>query len=296
MLTLFRVFSTLIKNSFPFRFQKKVIRIIMRPPLATNFLIELVNNRHKIIEMTRQDFRRKYLGSYLGLLWAFIHPFTTIVIYWFVFSVGFRSGEVDNVPFIVWFICGIVPWFFISDAIANATNVIIEYSFLLKKMAFNIGMLPLIKILSSLVIQIFFIIIMLLITIYYGIKPSIYSLQIVYYLFASIVITVGISWITSSAVVFMKDIGQAVNIFLQLFFWCTPIVWSFKILPQKYELVLLVNPFYYIVEGYRDSIIYHTWFWQRPGSMLYFWCVAVLLLFLGAFLFKRLRPHFADVI
>lgn len=266
------------------------------PLLATNFLIDLFNNRYKIIEMTRQDFRRKYLGSYLGLFWAFIQPLTTVAIYWFVFSVGFRSGQVDGFPYIVWFICGIAPWFFISDAITNATNVILEYSFLLKKMAFNIGMLPLIKILSALTIHVFFIAIMMLIAFYYGIKPSIYNLQIIYYLFASIVITTGVSWITSSAVVFMKDVGQIVNIVLQFFFWCTPIVWSYKMLPQKYELILLANPFYYIAEGYRDSIIYHTWFWQHPGSTLYFWCVAAILLFSGASLFKRLRPHFADVI
>lgn len=246
--------------------------------------------------MTRQDFRKKYLGSYLGLLWAFAHPLATIAIYWFVFSIGFRSGNVDGYPFIVWFVCGIVPWFFISDAINNATNAILEYSFLLKKVVFSIGMLPLIKILSALVIHIFFLGIVVLLAMYHGIRPSIYNLQICYYLVASIAIITGISWISSSVVVFMKDIGQAINIVLQFLFWGTPIVWSYKSLPQKYKLLLLSNPFNYIVEGYRDSIIAHTWFWERPLATLYFWTITIVLFFIGVSIFRRLRPHFADVI
>ncbi len=261
----------------------------------TGLFIDLINSRQKVIEMTRQDFRRKYLGSYLGLFWAFIHPLTMIAIYWFVFSVGFKSSNINGVNFIVWFICGITPWFFISDAITNATGAIIEYSFLLKKMAFNIGMLPVVKILSAFILNSFFILITLIIT-YYYIKPSVYNFQILYYLLSSFAFVTGVTFITSSIIVFMKDVGQIVAIVLQLLFWCTPIVWQSKIIPQNYEFLLVLNPIHYIVEGYRDSLINHIWFWQRPGITLYFWCITLIFLFMGFSLFRRLRPHFADVI
>lgn len=59
------------------------------------------------------DFKTKYAGSYLGVIWAFVQPVVTVLIYWFVFEVGFRSGSVHSVPFILWLVAGIVPWFFL---------------------------------------------------------------------------------------------------------------------------------------------------------------------------------------
>ena len=80
------------------------------------FLVELISKRHVIIELTKRDFRTKYLGSYLGMLWAFVHPTINIMILWFVFQVGFKSQPVDNFPYILWMITGLIPWFFSATA------------------------------------------------------------------------------------------------------------------------------------------------------------------------------------
>lgn len=79
------------------------------------------------------DFKTKYAGSYLGVIWAFVQPVVTVLIYWFVFEVGFRSGSVHSVPFILWLVAGIVPWFFFAEAWGSATNCLMEYSYLVKK-------------------------------------------------------------------------------------------------------------------------------------------------------------------
>lgn len=66
-----------------------------------------------IFELAKNDFKTRYAGSYLGMFWAFIQPFMTIAVYWFVFEVGFRSGSrPDGTPFILWLTCGMIPWFF----------------------------------------------------------------------------------------------------------------------------------------------------------------------------------------
>ena len=108
--------------------------------------------------------------------------------------------------------------------------------------------LPIVRILSSLFIHLFFIIIIFVLFLIYGYYPSIYNLQVFYYLFASIVLILGISWITSSLVIFFKDLGQIINILLQFGFWLTPIFWSFDIMPEKYHFIFKLNPMYYIVE------------------------------------------------
>ncbi|PKM47986.1 MAG: teichoic acid ABC transporter permease [Firmicutes bacterium HGW-Firmicutes-8] len=260
------------------------------------FISDTLKSRKLIFELAKKDFRAKYLGSYLGMLWAFVQPTITILIFWFVFQLGFKSRPVDNFPFILWLLCGMVPWFFFSEAVSNATNAVIENSYLVKKVVFRVSVLPIIKIISALFIHLFFIIFLFIMFLVYGYKPSIYSFQVIYYLFATIVLALGISWITSSLVVFLKDIGQVVGMLLQFGFWLTPIFWSLKLVPEKYHIFLKLNPIYYIVEGYRNTFIYHSWFWQSPRQASYFWIITLVLFVIGALIFKRLRPHFADVL
>jgi ABC-type polysaccharide/polyol phosphate export permease len=260
------------------------------------FIADTLKSRKLIFELAKKDFQAKYLGSYLGIIWAFVQPTITILIFWFVFQLGFKSRPVDNFPFILWLLCGMVPWFFFSEAVSNATNAVIENSYLVKKVVFRVSVLPIIKIISALFIHLFFIIFLFIMFLIYGYKPSIYSFQVIYYLFATIVLALGISWITSSLVVFLKDIGQVVGMLLQFSFWLTPIFWSLKLVPEKYHIFLKLNPIYYIVEGYRNTFVYHSWFWQSPRQAIYFWLVTLVLFVIGALIFKRLRPHFADVL
>ncbi|MFC3845655.1 ABC transporter permease, partial [Paenibacillus sp. MAH-36] len=97
---------------------------------------ELYHSKNTIISMAKNDFKNKYAGSYLGITWAFIQPLLTIVIYWFVFQIGFRTTPVENVPFIVWFICGIIPWFYFSESLIAGTMSVVEYSYIVKKVMF----------------------------------------------------------------------------------------------------------------------------------------------------------------
>lgn len=262
-----------------------------------SFLGELLSKRHIIAELTRADFRKKYLGSYLGILWAFVHPTIYIAIVWFVFQVGFQAQPMNNFPFVLWMLAGIIPWFFFSECLSSATSSIMENAFLVKKVVFSIGMLPLVKILSSLIIHFFFILVIFLMFLIYGYPPNIYNLQVFYYLFATIILLLGLSWLTSSLSLFLKDTGQIVTMILQFAFWMTPIFWSPKNLSPDTMNLIKLNPVYYIVEGYRESFIYKTWFWEQHYIMtLYFWCVTLLFFILGAVVFRRLRPHFGDVI
>ena len=79
-------------------------------------------------------------------------------------------------------------------------------------------------------------------------------------------------------------------------FWLTPIFWSINILPQQFRGIIEYNPVYYIIEGYRDSLINNIWFWEKTGLTLQYWIIALALFFFGAVVFRKLRPHFADVL
>jgi ABC-type polysaccharide/polyol phosphate export permease len=271
-------------------------RILFFGRLFSRFLLTLFQSRGLVLSLTIRDIRARYLGSYLNFIWAFVQPTVTILILWFVFEVGFKSQPVERYPFILWLIAGIIPWFFFAESIGNATNSILEYSYLVKKVVFKVSVIPIIKILSALFIHLFFIGILFLFFLLYGYKPRWSNLQLIYYLFAMMVLITGLSWITSSLIIFVRDVGQVVTMVLQFGFWMTPILWNVQMVPEKYQNLMKLNPAYYITEGYRNSLMSGIWFWEYPRWTLEFWIVTGFIFILGAILFLKLRPHFADVL
>lgn len=249
-----------------------------------------------ILQLIKKDFKQRFIGSYLGFWWAFIQPVITICIFWFVFQVGFKSQPVDNVPFVLWLVTGMLPWFFISESVSGGTYSIMENSHLVKKIVFKVSILPIVKILSALVVHIFFMIVLLCIYLYYNIYPNIYWLQLFYYIGASIIIVTAVTYINSAIVIFFRDLGAIIGVLLQIGFWITPIFWNINMIPEKYITLIKLNPAYYIIEGYRGSLIYNTPFYSDFWNMIYFWCVTIALSILGIVIFRKLKPHFADVL
>lgn len=274
-----------------------LLYVVIKKSSSVLVLIQdLYNNRTLIFSLAMNDFKTKYAGSYLGIIWAFIQPIITVLIYWFVFQVGFKSAPMKNFPFVLWMIAGMVPWFFFQESLMNATNSLFEYSYLVKKVVFKVSILPLVKIISALFVHIFFVLLTILIYSLNGYFPMVYFVQILYYSFCTFILSLSISYATSSIVLFFKDLGQIVNIFLQIGMWMTPIMWSYTMLPEKYQWVLKLNPMYYIVEGYRNAFINRIWFFENYFQTIYFWIIVLGLFGFGALIFKKLKPHFADVL
>lgn len=261
---------------------------------------DVYRNRRLVAKLAKNDFKTKYAGSYLGIIWAFIQPVVTILVYWFVFSVGFRSGTGDlGVPFVLYLVAGIVPWFFFQDALIGGTNALLQYDYLVKKVVFNISVLPVVKIISALFVHCFFVMFTIILYMCYGRFPDLYYLQLLYYSIGLFLLVLGICYATCAVVVFFRDLTQIINIGLQVGIWLTPIMWIAEDSLKKYPVlqkVLQLNPVYYIVSGYRDSFIMKHWFWERPVWTAYFWGFTVLCFLFGNWVFQRLRVHFADIL
>lgn len=276
---------------------KNIIRIVAsRCNWCYEFLKELFHNRRLIINLSKNDFKTKYAGSFFGVFWAFVQPVITILIYWFVFEVGFRSPGVLECPFVLWLTAGLVPWFFFSDAWNGATSSLIEYSYLVKKVVFKISVLPVVKVASAIYVSLFFNIFMCILFMLYGYMPDGYVLQLIYYLGCTAALALALSYITCSIMPFFRDLGQIMNILLQIGMWATPIMWNKLMLPQEFHFILKFNPMFYIVQGYRNALIEKRWFWQDIRWTVYFWVLVGVLFLLGNGLFRRMRVHFADVL
>lgn len=266
------------------------------PREGLEFVRDIVGKRLVIYQLTRQDFRNRYLGSMLGFVWTFIQPLVMVLILSFVFSVVFKVPGVGGVPFGLYLLVGIAGWHFFSESLAMSTNVFQEYAFMVKKVNFKIAILPLVKILSCLIVHGIFLVIVLAVLLAGGARFSLYWLQSFYFMFALVVLLMGLSWITSSLNVFVRDVSQVVNILLQFGFWLTPLVWHLEIIPEQYRVLLKLNPLFYVVDGYRRSFLYQTPAWNDYPWAFYYWGITLLILLVGVVIFKRLKPHFADVL
>lgn len=259
---------------------------------------ELIAGRKLIFQLARNDFKKKYAGSYLGIVWAFVQPVVTVMVYWFVFGLALRNPTARPVPFVLWLIAGLVPWFFFQDGLVNGANALLEYNYLVKKVVFHIDILPMVKVVSAVFVHLFFVLVTLILYTAMGYFPTIYTLQVIYYTFCVFVLVLGISYMTSSVVVFFRDLTQVINIALQVGVWMTPIMWSLEDLGigGALEKLLMLNPMFYVVQGYRDAFVNRIWFWERPWLTLYFWVFTLACWLIGTRLFKKLKVHFADVL
>jgi homopolymeric O-antigen transport system permease protein len=261
-----------------------------------DFLLTIVRRRFLILEMAKRDIALQYVGSLLGFFWTFINPMVMIFILWLVFSVGFRAAPKGNVPFVVWLTAAMAIWNTFQEIIMGSTGSIIGNAHLVKKVVFPLSILPVVKLVGSFITHAVFLLVLLTLILLYKMPFSLYWLQFLYYFVAMSVLALGLSWITSSINIFARDTGQIVNVILQFGFWGTPIFWDLGIMPAKVQFVLKLNPMFYIVQGYRDSFIYFVPFWHHWQMTLYYWAVTLFVFTLGAIIFLRLRPHFADVL
>ena len=260
------------------------------------FMIDIYVKRDIIYELAKRDFQQQYMGSYLGFLWVFLQPLIFIGILYAVFTFGFRSGSSSDMPFAVYLITGMIAWLYFSDILNLTADVISSHAYLVNKVDFRLSILPIVKILSALVPHLFFILLAIVISWFHGYAPSFYTLQIIYYLFAMVVLLLGFGWMTSSTSIFVKDVSKVVSIVVQFGFWLTPIFWNISMIPQKYQWIVKLNPVFYIISGYRDSLVSKIPFWSHPFGTLYFWGFTALVLFCGIAIFGKLRPHFAEVV
>jgi len=261
------------------------------------FIRDLFKSKVLLITLARNDFKEQYLGSHLGMAWSILRPSIFMLTVWFIFSIGFKRHLADSeIPFVLYLMCGYIPWFFFSDAVSGSMNSIVNNKFLVKKVNFRVSLLPIVKILSVFFLHFIFIGILVVTFLLYGYTPNIYWLQLPFYTFLMFVLVIGIGWLVASLRVFTKDISQIIGVVLQLGFWVTPIFWSIDKVPQKYLYLLELNPMVYIINGYRNSFINHIWFWEDLHYLSYFLVVTGLFFILGAVIFRKLRPHFGDVL
>ena len=202
-----------------------------------------------------------------------------------------------DVSFSAWFFAGMIAWNFISECFTSNTTVFLEYRYLIQKIKFDVEILPIVKMISNCMIHGVFVLFVATLNLFQQGFAGIYYLQLLYFFICSLVLIVSVSIMLASITVFFKDLKHLTTVIMQLGFWATPVVWSPHLIPEKYRLLLAFNPIYYVVDGYRQSLVYQAPFWKEGlFSTLVFWSMTIIFILISKKVFRGLRPQFADEI
>jgi teichoic acid transport system permease protein len=257
---------------------------------------ENISNFYLIIRLSLFEVKSANSSHYLGLLWEILNPLILIGIYWFVFGYGIRGGKpVDGIDYLPWMLSGISVWFFISQVIILGSKSIYTRMNIISKMNFPISAIPTFVIASKYYSHVVLVGIVMVIIGIYGYKPGVHFLQLPYYMFANLILLISISLITSTLSTIIRDVQMFIQAIVRVLMYVTPILWSTEKLPSSIVTLMKLNPIYYIVEGYRASLLGSSWYFiAHARYTIYFWCLVIVLLFLGSIIHVRFRKHFVD--
>ncbi len=264
--------------------------------MTRGFITELLGKRDLIVSLSVRNFKSAYLGSLLGVTWVLVEPLIYVFLLWFFFTKAMKFKPPEGYPYVPWLMTAMALWNFISLTLTSSAGTFRSHAFLLKRPEFNMSVLPVVNILTGLYIHAIFIVILVVLLLLSGIPFTFYWIQSAYYLFATAALLLGLAWIAASLSLFVKDVGNIIGVMLQIGFWISPIFWSLDTFPKGYRFLLELNPVSYLMEGYRKSFLYAQPFWNDLNGFLYFWSFTLGVLLIGVFTYRKLRPHFGDVI
>lgn len=254
--------------------------------------------RQQIFKLSISDLKKTYRGAALGWAWAIIKPAVTIFVYWFAFEIGLRAGkDVNGFPFFLWLISGLIPWFYMSNMITSGTDSIRKYSYLVTKMKFPISTIPTFVSISKFIVHILLMIITIGIFVLMGRMPTIYMLQLPFYMLLNLIFFTVFSLLSGLLASMSKDFANLVKSFVTAIFWLSGIVWNINTISIPWlKSFLMINPVTFLVEGYRNCFIHQTWFWEQPKRLMYFAIITLVMLILAVWTYKRLRKEIPDVL
>jgi len=313
-------------SSIPQRPTTQYVKVI-EPPKAFQPLNlgELWQQRELLFLFTLRDVKIRYKQTVLGLLWAVIQPFVTMIVFSFVFGRIARMPS-DGIPYPLFSYVGLLPWNFFSNGLNKASTVLVMNSQMIRKIYFPRLILPISAILSGMVDFLISFAMLGVLYVYYAVNtPNVTAGLKAYALTnpafvesafktatANYEITANIIWLPvllllaflsalavslwlSALNVAFRDVGYALNFFLRMLLYLTPVIYPVSALPEGLRLLSGLNPITGVVEGFRWAMLGVDT--TPPGPLLLISTTATLVLLVsGAFYFRKAEATFADLV
>jgi lipopolysaccharide transport system permease protein len=256
-------------------------------------LRQLPRYRGLIQSLVSRELKARYRGSVLGFFWSFANPLLLLLVYTFVFSYVMRPPEGIH-DYALFLFCGLLPWTWFQTSLVESSGILISGGNLIKKVMFPAEILPIVTVLSNLVHFLFGLIILVVFLIYF--QAPLQPLELLWFpvvVLVQLVLTLGFALVLSALTVHFRDIKDILGNVMTLWFFATPIIYSWKNPPPQIRRFLNANPVTHLAVSYQEILYFEGpfghWKW-----LLALGVGSIVLFLFGYFLFDRLRDSFAE--
>ena len=251
---------------------------------------ELYKYRELLKTTIKKDIRGKYKASFLGVLWSFINPLLQVLVYAIVFPYIMR---VQTPNYLIFLICGIIPWTWFTYSLSNGTTSITNNANLIKKVYFPREILPISVVTSGLINFLISCVIILIFVLLGGVGLSWHLVFLPIIAIAQYLFTLAAVFLLSAFNVYVKDVEYMVVFLLNIFFYATPVLYSVDMFSGSWlAWIFKLNPMAHFINAYRDIFYVH----QIPqlGNILFLILLGFILVGLCYLVFKKLEKRFAE--
>lgn len=262
---------------------------------------ENVSNIYRIYCIAKYELLADIRDSKFGLFWNFASPAIQVFTYWLIFGIAWQKKPIDNIEYLPWLVVGYAAWWFLQPSIQNGCNAVFSKTNVITKMKFPVSILP-----ATICVKEFFNHLCMLAIAFVtltmtGYFPNLYWFGLIYFTICAFVLVEALSLILSVLTMLWRDVRKLIISLIRMLMYFSPVIWECRFAENiPYHEILnkamKLNPVYYVLNGYRDSVFYNKTFWDYPMLTLYFWVLMLLLFTVGCVLMYKFKRKFIDMI
>lgn len=248
-----------------------------------------------ILGSVKREFQLKYRNSLLGAAWTVLNPLAMIVVYTVIFSQIMKAklpGVESDFAYSIYLCAGTLTWGLFAEIVGRGQTIFLDNANLLKKISFPRMVLPVIVVLNALTNFGITFLLFLIFLLYTDLWPGWVVVATIPVLLIQLLFGIGLGVTLGVLNVFFRDVGQFFGIFLQFWFWLTPVVYPVNILPDVIKSAMEYNPIYPLIQAYQS--IFVTNLWPEWSGLVYPLVFGLALCALGMRLFRQHAGEMVD--
>ncbi len=259
------------------------------------YWIDLWRYRELFAILAWRDITVRYKQTFIGIAWALIRPFLTMVIFTIIFGKLANLPTEGNAPYAVMVFAAMLPWQFFSTSLSTCSDSLITNTNLLTKVYFPRLIVPTASVITSFVDFLISFLILAGLMFWYQWWPTWRLVTLPFWIIVAFAASMGAGLWLASLNVKYRDFRYVVPFLVQFGLYISPVGFTSAVVPEKWQLVFALNPMVGVIEGFRWAIIGEGAFVNSLGFGLSL-AISALLLFTGIRQFRQMEMRFADVI
>lgn len=259
---------------------------------------DLLQHRDLTWQLAVRDFRSRYQGTVLGLLWSLVQPLLMLAVYTFVFSTIFKArwgtgASTNQFEFALTLFCGLLVFNIFAESVNQAPGVILGNANYVKKVVFPLQVLPVAAVITSFLYALINLVVLSVGILLFLRTYCVTALALPLCFLPVLALSLGASWFLSSLGVFFRDIGQITAVVTQILFFLTPLFYPESLVPENFRRLLRLNPLTTLVDTARRCLLWNQWPEPLWFGLITLGCFVFALV--GYAWFMKSRKGFADV-